>query len=58
MHVGDLVIVKEGQKSAGDTGVIVEVSGDYVNVYWRDSDKTYWIEAFKLRVDHESGKSC
>ena len=57
MHVGYLVSVKEGYKSAGDMGVIVEVSGDYVNVYWRDSDKTYWIEGFKLRVEHESGNS-
>lgn len=54
MQVGDLVIVKAPHKSAGDNGVIVETSGDFVKVYWRESDKTYWIEGFRLRVEHES----
>jgi hypothetical protein len=43
MSRGDLVIVGEDYPSAGDTGVIIEMSKGYANVYWA-SGKTYWIE--------------
>ena len=55
MKVGDLVVVKEGHKSAGDTGVIVEITRGHANVYWRESDRVYWIEQNCLEVIHESG---
>ena len=55
MKAGDLVVVKEGHKSAGDAGVIVEITGGHANVYWRESDRVYWIEQNCLEVIHESG---
>ncbi len=55
MKVGDLVVVKEGHKSAGDTGVIVEITKGQANVYWREADKTYWIKENYLEAIYESG---
>ena len=55
MKTGDLVVVKEGHKSAGDTGVIVELDVDYANVYW-SSGTIYWIEIQWLEVLHEQNR--
>ncbi len=53
MKKADLVRVKEGYKSAGETGVIVEVSKGLANVYWH-SGKIYWIETKLLEVMKEA----
>ena len=49
MKKTDLVKVKEGHKSEGQLGVIVEVSKGLANVYWH-SGKVYWIETKLLEV--------
>ena len=54
MKKADLVRVKEGHKSAGETGVIVEVSKGMANVYWH-SGKVYWIDSKLLEVLNEAG---
>lgn len=43
MNRGDLVTVKQGYVSTGETGFIIEVSKGYANVYWVASGKTYWM---------------
>jgi|TARA_R110002012_G_scaffold286870_2_gene478758 ribosomal protein L9 len=43
MNKGDLVVVKQGYISSGETGFIIEMSKGYANVYWAASGKTYWI---------------
>ena len=53
MKRGDLVIVGDDYPSAGNTGVIVEITKGYANVYW-SSGKTYWIEIQWLEVLDES----
>ena len=52
MKPSDLVIVGKDYPSAGDTGVIVEISKDHANVYW-SCGKIYWIETQWLEVVHE-----
>ena len=49
MVCNDLVRVKDGEVSAGQTGVIIEVSKGYANVYW-SGGKVYWIETNKIEV--------
>jgi len=51
MKVGDLVIVKEGHHSAGQTGIIVEILAGHANVYWHSGD-TYWINKNLVEVRH------
>ena len=53
MKKSDLVKVKEGYKSAGQTGVIVEVSKGMANVYWY-SGRVYWIDSKLLEVLSET----
>ena len=53
MKIGSLVRVIASHKSAGENGVVVECSGKSANVYWNQSDKTYWIEMKYLEVIHE-----
>ena len=53
MKIGSLVRVVASHKSAGESGVIIECSGESANVYWDVSDKTYWIEIKYLEVMHE-----
>ena len=55
MKAGDLVIVGEDYPSAGDTGVIVEISKGYANVYW-SGGTIYWIEVQWLEVMHEQNR--
>ena len=55
MKTGDLVIVGEDYPSAGDTGVIVEISKGHANVYW-SSGTIYWIEVQWLEVMHEQNR--
>ena len=55
MKEGDLVIVGEDYPSAGDTGVIVEISKGHANVYW-SSGTVYWIEVQWLEVMHEQNR--
>jgi hypothetical protein len=50
----DLVKVKEGHKSAGQLGIIIEISKGLANVYWHN-DKVYWIETKLLEVVDETG---
>jgi len=55
MKKSDLVIVKDGHKSEGQLGVIIEVSKGLANVYWH-SGKVYWIETKLLEViNNEAG---
>ena len=49
MKKTDLVKVKEGHKSAGELGIIVEITRGQANVYWH-SGKVYWIETKLLEV--------
>ena len=53
MKVGAIVKVNENHKSAGDTGVVVIVLSEKVNVYWPESDLTYWMDAKYLDVIYE-----
>ena len=53
MKTGSLVRVIASHKSAGENGVVIECSGKSANVYWNQSDKTYWIEMKYLEVIHE-----
>ena len=55
MKAGDLVIVGKDYPSAGDTGVIVEISKGHANVYW-SCGKIYWIETQWLEVVHEQDR--
>ena len=52
MKKTDLVRVKEGHKSEGQLGIIVEISKGLANVYWH-SGKVYWIETKLLKVADE-----
>ena len=52
MNKTDLVKVREGHKSAGQLGVIIEMSKGLANVYWH-SGKVYWIETKLLEVVDE-----
>tara|TARA_X000001388_G_scaffold17135_1_gene10591 strand:+ start:34 stop:201 length:168 start_codon:yes stop_codon:yes gene_type:complete len=45
----DLVRVKQYLVSAGQSGLILEMSKGFANVYWH-SGKVYWIEVEKLEV--------
>ena len=56
MKVGVIVKVKENHKSAGDIGVIVEQLGSKTNVYWKESDLTYWIDTIYLDVVYEENR--
>ena len=56
MKVGTIVKVNERHRSAGETGVILEQLGDKTNVYWKDSDLTYWIETRYLDVVYEEDR--
>ncbi len=49
MKRSDLVRVKQHYPSAGETGLILEMSKGYANVYWH-SGKIYWIETDQLEV--------
>jgi hypothetical protein len=49
MKKTDLVKVKEGHKSEGQLGVIIEITKGLANVYWH-SGKVYWIETKLLEV--------
>ena len=49
MKCSDLVRVKSEYPSAGETGLIIEMSKGYANVYWH-SGKVYWIEIDWLEV--------
>ena len=49
MEKKDLVVVKEGHKSEGQIGVIIELSKGLANVYWH-SGMVYWIETKLLEV--------
>jgi hypothetical protein len=49
MKKTDLVKVREGHKSEGQLGVIIEVSKGLANVYWH-SGKVYWMETKLLEV--------
>jgi len=49
MKTTNLVKVKEGHKSEGQLGVIIEISKGLANVYWH-SGKVYWIETKLLEV--------
>jgi hypothetical protein len=53
MKRNDLVKVKEGHTSAGQLGVIVEITKGMANVYWH-SGKIYWIETKLLEVLNET----
>ena len=54
MKKRDLVRVKEGNKSAGELGIIVELTRGQANVYWY-SGKTYWIDSNLIEVLNEAG---
>ena len=54
MKKRDLVRVKEGNKSAGELGIIVEITRGQANVYWY-SGKTYWIDLNLIEVLNEAG---
>ena len=54
MKKRDLVRVKEGNKSAGELGIIVELTRGQANVYWY-SGKTYWIDTTLIEVLNEAG---
>ena len=54
MKKRDLVRVKEGNKSAGELGIIVEITRGQANVYWY-SGKTYWIDTKLIEVLNETG---
>jgi len=54
MKKRDLVRVKEGNKSAGELGIIVELTRGQANVYWY-SGKTYWIDTALIEVLNEAG---
>jgi len=49
MKRADLVRVRKYFVSAGETGLILEMSKGFANVYWH-SGKVYWIEVDKLEV--------
>lgn len=49
MKRADLVRVRKHFVSAGETGLILEMSKGFANVYWH-SGKVYWIEVDKLEV--------
>ena len=51
MKKTDLVKVKEGHKSAGQLGTVIELSKGLANIYWH-SGKVYWIETKLLEVVH------
>ena len=53
MRIGTIVKVNEQHENAGDTGVIVYVMKESVNVYWSKSDLTYWIDTKYLDVIYE-----
>ena len=53
MKRNDLVKIKEGETSAGQLGVIVEISKGMANVYWH-SGKIYWIAIRLLEVVDET----
>ena len=53
MKRNDLVKVREGEPSAGQLGVIVEITKGQANVYWYNG-KTYWIETKLLEVLNET----
>ena len=54
MKKRDLVRVKAGNKSAGELGIIVELTRGQANVYWH-SGKTYWIDTMLIEVLNEAG---
>tara|TARA_X000000950_G_C13619142_1_gene538652 strand:+ start:501 stop:680 length:180 start_codon:yes stop_codon:yes gene_type:complete len=53
MRIGTIVKVNEQHENAGDTGVVVYVTKESVNVYWSKSDLTYWIDTKYLDVIYE-----
>ncbi len=55
MKKTDLVKVKEGHKSEGQLGVIIEITKGLANVYWH-SGQVYWIETKLLEVVNDEAR--
>lgn len=53
MRIGTIVKVNERHENAGDTGVVVFIMAESVNVYWSKSDLTYWMDRKYLDVIYE-----
>mgnify|MGYP006235972141 CR=1 FL=1 len=50
MRIGTIVKVNERHENAGDTGVVVFIMAESVNVYWSKSDLTYWMDLSLIHI--------